>query len=102
MDSSSAEHGGNIFLYLFQRHDRMWVPVGGMSELFQSREGLFGRQIKHACMSLNDLKVESRYLIEEGRIGSKPRSMNRFVVQNLLDRGGGFSHARFPSVLQCS
>src|SRR5438128_1949013 len=96
MDSSTAEHGRNVLVDIFQGHDRMRVLVRRMSKLFQSGERLFGRKIKHSRVSLDDLKVEGSDLIEESLIGSKPRSMIGLVVQDLLDGGGCFSH---PSLL---
>src|SRR3989442_14757804 len=101
MDSGSSEHGRNVCLDLDQRHDGMWVLMRRMSKLFKSRESLFCRKIKHTRVSLDHLKVEGSNLIEEGGIGSKPRSMIGLVVQDLLDRGGGFGHCSLflPSLL---
>src|SRR6266699_6119410 len=50
-------------------------------------------------MSLDHLKIESCNPIEEGLVGSKPRSMLRLVVQNLSDGRGCFGcHGCFLSV----
>ena len=93
MNSGAAKHGRNVLLKSGKRHDRMRVLVGGVGKLFQGGERLFRRKIKHAGVSLDHLKVEGNNVIKMSLIGSKPRSMIGWGVQDLLDRGGSFSHA---------
>ena len=73
----------------------MRVLVRRMGEPFECGEGLFRREVEHAGMSLDHLEVEGGHVIKEHLIGSKPRGMIGLVVYDLLDRGGGFCHAKF-------
>jgi hypothetical protein len=77
----------------------MGVAIGGVSQLLKSRERLLSSKIKYAWMCLDHLKVEGRDVIEEGRIGSEPRTVFRLVVEHLLDAGAGFGHALPQSFL---
>src|SRR2546425_13114993 len=74
--------GGRACLGL-DPHGRLGVPAREAASTDESKEGLV---IIH--------KIEGHHLIEEGLSGSKPGSMIRLVVQDLLDGCGGFGHTR--------
>ena len=71
IDGGTSEHGWDIFLDLGKWHNWSWIALGGMSELFQSGEGVFIGKIQDFLMRSDDLKIESGYSIEKSLIGSK-------------------------------
>src|SRR5437763_10593145 len=94
MNGCSPKHRGNILSDIFQGHSWCWVLFRRVGELFKGGERIFIGEIEYVLMCLNDLKIEGHNLIEENLIGSKPRSVIRLVVQDLLDGRGGFCHTR--------
>src|SRR5712692_1514803 len=100
MNGSPPKHGRNIFSERDEGHDWMWVLLRRMGEHFECGESLLIGEVEHARVSLDHLKIEGSHLIKENLSGSKPRSM--VGVQDLLDGGGGFSHAKFPSEPRCT
>src|SRR6266567_8862374 len=97
MNGCSPKHRGNILSDICQGHDWCWVLFRRVGELFEGRERIFIGEIEYVLMCLDDLKIEGSNLIEEHLSGSKPRSMNVLVVQDLLDGRGCFCHVRSPS-----
>src|SRR5437016_74021 len=95
IDSCTSEHGWDIFLDLGKWHHGMRIALGGMSELFQSGEGVFVGKIQDFLMRSDDLKIESGYSIEKSLIGSKPRGMFGLMIQDLPDRRVCFCHIRY-------
>ena len=92
MNGCSPKQRGNILSDIFQGHGWCWILSRRVGELFKGSERLFIGEIEHSLMCLDDLKIEGSHLIEEHLIGSKPRSVSRLVVQDLLDGRGCFCH----------
>src|SRR6266851_4515295 len=84
MDGSPPKHRGSILYESGEGHGWCWVLFRRMGELFKGSERLFIGEIEHSLMCLDDLKIEGHHLIEEGLIGSKPRSVSVLVVQDCL------------------
>ncbi len=92
MDGGTAKQGRGILNNGGKRHHRMRVLCRGMSEPFQSGEGIMDRKIQHALMRLDDLEIEGGHLVKKLLGGSKPGRMLRLVLDGLPNGGGRLGH----------
>src|SRR6266851_6150833 len=98
IDGSTSEKRRDGLCNFREWQNRRGVLLRGVSQFFQSREGLFGGKIEHAFVRGNDLKIESHHAVKEGLVGRKVGSIFRLIGQTLSDRCGCFCHL-IPSFL---